>query len=160
MIVFRIKPFLSLNVFPLNTHVSFMPNLRMYAELTTIPSQSLNGKSGISSLDIKIGSEGLQATNTQIEECFFLVKKTAIKIDKSYYTKVEGCMAINDSGDNSALFIDMTEKAIKLIYSHNYVQNLRINFFFGSDGMNVKLTDYFINSGSRYLNRLFSSGAK
>jgi len=90
-------------------------------------------------IDIKVGSENLQATNTQIEECFSLVKKTAIKIDKSYYTIVEGCMAINDSGDNSALFIDMTEKAIKLIYSYNYVQNLRNNLFFGCDGTNVEI---------------------
>ena len=67
------------------------------------------------------------------------MKKTAIKIDKSYYTKVEGCMAINDSGDSSALFIDMTEKAIKLIYSYNYVQNLRNNLFFGCDGTNVEI---------------------
>jgi len=80
-------------------------------------------------VDIKVGSENLQATTTQIEKCFFFVKKTAIKIDKSYYTKIEGCMAINDSGDNSALFIDMTEKAIKLIYVHNYIQNLRNNLF-------------------------------
>ena len=90
-------------------------------------------------IDIKVGSEDLQATNTQIKECFFLVKKTAIKIDKSYYTKVEGCMAINDSGDNSTLFIDMTEKAIKLMYLHNYIQNLRNNLFFGHDGTNVKV---------------------
>ena len=90
-------------------------------------------------MDIKVGSEDLQATNTQIEECFFLVKKTAIKIDKSYYTKVEGCMAVNDSRGNSTLFIDMTEKAIKLICSHNYVQNLRNNFFFGSEGTNVEI---------------------
>ena len=69
----------------------------------------------------------------------FYVKKTAIKIDKSYYTKVEGCMAINDSGDNSTLFIDMTEKAIKLMYLHNYIQNLRNNLFFGHDGTNVKV---------------------
>jgi len=43
------------------------------------------------------------------------------------------------TAENSALFIDMTEKAIKLIYSHNYVQNLRNNFFFGSEGMNVEI---------------------
>ena len=91
--------------------------------------------------DIKIGGETSQTTATHIEECFFYVKKTAIKIDKSYYTKVEGCMAINDSGDNSTLFIDMTEKAIKLMYFHNYIQNLRNNLFFGYDGTNVKI-DY------------------
>ncbi len=90
-------------------------------------------------VDIKIGGENLQATATQIEECFFLVKKTAIKIEKSYYTRVEGCMAINDNRDNSAFFIDMTEKAFKLIYSHNCVQNLRDNLFFGSEGMNVEI---------------------
>ena len=89
--------------------------------------------------DIKIGGETSQTTATHIEECFFYVKKTAIKIDKSYYTKVEGCMAINDSGDDSALFIDMTEKAIKLTYAHNYIQNLRNNLFFGHDGTNVKI---------------------
>ena len=66
-------------------------------------------------------------------------KKTAIKIDKSYYTKVEGCMAVNDSGDNSTLFIDMTEKAIKLVCFHNCIQNLRNNLFFGPDGMNVEI---------------------
>ena len=89
--------------------------------------------------DIKIGSETSQTTATHIEECFFYVKKTAIKIEKSYYTKVEGCMAINDSENSSALFIDMTEKAIKLIYAYNYVQNLKNNLFFGSDGTNVKV---------------------
>ena len=47
-------------------------------------------------------------------------------------------MAINDSEEDSALFIDMTEKAFKLIYSHNYVQNLRNNLFFGPDGMNIE----------------------
>ena len=90
-------------------------------------------------MDVRIGGENLQATATQIEECFFLVKKTAIKIDKSYYTIVEGCMAINSSGENSTLFIDMTEKATKLIYFHNYIQDLRNNLFFGPYGMNVEI---------------------
>ena len=40
-------------------------------------------------------------------------------------------MAINDSGNNSTFFIDMTEKAIKLMYLHNYIQNLRNNLFLG-----------------------------
>ena len=90
-------------------------------------------------IDIRIGGEASQATATQIEECYFLVKKTAIKIEKSYYTRVEGCMAINSCGENFGLFIDMTEKAFKLIYSHNYVQNLTNNLFFGSDGMDVEI---------------------
>jgi len=90
-------------------------------------------------IDIKIGSKTLQTTATHIEECFFYVKKTAIKIEKSYYTRVEGCMAINDGENSSALFIDMTEKAIKLVCAYNYIQNLKNNLFFGSDGMNVKV---------------------
>jgi len=90
-------------------------------------------------IDIKVGSENLQATATQIEKCFFLVKKTAIKIDKSYYTKVEGCMAINGNENSSALFINMTEKAIKLVCAHNYVQNLENNLYFGLDGTNVEI---------------------
>ena len=90
-------------------------------------------------IDIRIGGEASQATATQIEECYFLVKKTAIKIEKSYYIRVEGCMAINSCEENFGLFIDMTEKAFKLIYSHNYVQNLTNNLFFGSDGMNVEI---------------------
>ena len=90
-------------------------------------------------VDVRIGGENTQVMATQIEECFFLVKKTAIKIESSYYTRVEGCMAINDSGDDSALFIEMTEKAFKLIYSHNYVQNLGNSLFFGFDGTNIEI---------------------
>ena len=48
-------------------------------------------------------------------------------------------MAINDGENSSALFIDMTEKAIKLVCAYNYIQNLKNNLFFGSDGMNVKV---------------------
>jgi len=79
----------------------------------------------------------MQATATQIEECYFLVKKTAIKIEKSYYTRVEGCIAINDSGDNNALFIHMTTEASKLVCVYNHILNLESSLFFGFDGNNV-----------------------
>jgi len=48
-------------------------------------------------------------------------------------------MAINDSEEDSALFIDMADKAFKLICSHNYVQNLENSLFFGFDGTNIEI---------------------
>ena len=88
--------------------------------------------------DIKIEGKQKPATATQIENCFFYVRKTAIRLENSPYTTVEGCMAVNDNGSNPAFFIDMTENAISLICTHNYILNLKVNLFFGLNGTNVK----------------------